>query len=379
MSDEPSAENPSCVLVVDNEEGPRDALRFILDRQFRVLTATGGEEALSILRREAVDVVTLDLAMPGVDGLETLTRMREIVPDVEVVIVTGYGSYDSAREAIRLRAFDFIDKPFQSSKVLDVIQRAAESARAKRMFLANIGHELRTPLTVIVGYSSLVADYANQKGNARDLPVVGVIERATDRLVNTVHSVVDLSMIEAGSFTLQPERVDLDALLEKEVRHLEREAQRKGLTLSLDVREPGLAVRFDPYCLSHALRKLLDNAIKFTERGGVAVRLERDHGGRLSLAVHDTGIGIGKAHLPRLFRKFCQEDPGANRKFEGLGIGLALTKKLVERNGASLSVESEKDKGSVFRIHFAATSEIREAATSPAAAEPDPGAESATR
>ncbi len=377
MSEKSQSQNLSCVLVVDNEDGPREALRFILQRQFRVLSATGGEEALAILRREPVDVVTLDLAMPGIDGLETLAHMREIVPDVEVVIVTGYGSYDSARQAIRLRAFDFLEKPFQASKVLDVIQRAGDLARSKRMFLANIGHELRTPLTVIVGYSSLVVDYATQKGNASELPVVGAIERATDRLVNTVHSVVDLSMIEAGSFTLQPERVELDGLIEKEVRGFARDAQRKGLSISVDLRERGRAVRFDAYCLSHALRKLLDNAIKFTERGGVVVRLDRDDRGRLSLDVRDTGIGVGQAHLPRLFHKFCQEDPGTNRKFEGLGIGLALAKKLVERNGASLSVESEKDKGSVFRIHFPAGSEIGEPESPLAAMEP--GVESATR
>lgn len=362
--------NPSCVLVVDNEDGPRQALRYILERQFRVISAAGGDEALGILRLEPVDVVTLDLAMPGIDGLETFARIREITPDIEVVIMTGYGSYDSAKHAIRLRAFDFIEKPFHATKVLDVVQKAGESARRKRTFLANISHELRTPLAVILGYSSLVVDYASQKGNASDLPVVGTIERATDRLVNTIHSVVDLSMIEAGSFTVQPEHVDLAALVENEVRAFERDAQRKGLSFSLEVSERGHEVRFDPYCLSHALRKLLDNAIKFTEQGAVVVKLDRDDRGYLRLEVRDTGIGISTAHLPHLFQKFCQEDPGTTRKFEGLGIGLALAKKLLERNGASLSVESEKEKGSVFRIHFAKTIEVCRSGRLPSSTEP---------
>ena len=120
------------VLVVDDERGPRESVQVILKPHFRLLAASGGEEAIEVLRRERVDVVTLDVKMPGMSGPDTLARIREIDPDIEVVIVTGYGSFDSAIEVLRLRAFDYIAKPFESRRILDVVRRAVETRRARR-------------------------------------------------------------------------------------------------------------------------------------------------------------------------------------------------------------------------------------------------------
>jgi signal transduction histidine kinase len=345
------------VLVVDDEEGPRRALEFVLQPQFRVLTAASGEEAIEILRREHVDVVTLDLSMPGTDGLATLARIREIIPDIAVVIVSAQGTFQNAKEAVRLRAFDFIQKPFNAATVLDVVNKAGETASTRSAFLTNMGHELRTSLTVLVGYSSMVADQAAERG-AADLPAVDAMERASGRLMNTVRSVIDLSMIEAGSLAVDPVTIDVADLVEKESGEFMRKAQKKGLSLALDIAERGACVRFDRYCLTNAFRAILDNAVKFTREGGVVVRLDRDERRRVRIEVRDTGVGIGRDHFPRLFRKFYQEDTGTRRQFEGLGIGLALAKQLVERNGASISFESEKSRGSVFRIHFPSDLEI---------------------
>jgi signal transduction histidine kinase len=345
------------VLVVDDEEGPRRALEFVLQPHFRVITAAGGEQAIEILRREHVDVVTLDLSMPGTDGLATLARIREIIPDIAVVIVSAQGTFQNAKEAVRLRAFDFIQKPFNAATVLDVVNKAGETASTRSTFLMNMGHELRTSLTVLVGYSSMVADQAAERG-AADLPAVDAMERASGRLMNTVRSVIDLSMIEAGNFAMDPGNVDVADLVEKETREFTRPAQKKGLSLTLEIAERGPPVRFDRYCLTNAFRAILDNAVKFTRDGGVAVKLDRDERRRLRIEVRDTGVGIGKDHFPRLFRKFYQEDSGTRRQFEGLGIGLALAKQLVERNGASMSFESEKGRGSVFCIHFPRDLEI---------------------
>jgi FixJ family two-component response regulator len=117
------------VLVVDDEEGVRESLRFLLDRHFRVRTVSSGESALRALREEPVDVVLLDLTMPGLGGVETLAKIRELDDAVEVVIVTGYGSYQTAVDVLRLRAFDYITKPVNSERVLSIVRRAEESRR----------------------------------------------------------------------------------------------------------------------------------------------------------------------------------------------------------------------------------------------------------
>lgn len=120
---------PCTVLVVDDERGPRLALQLILQREFRVLTAQSGEEALEILKSEPVDAITLDLKMPGLAGQNTLSLIRRVDPDLPVIIITGYGSYESAVKALKLRAFDYVAKPFDSQKILTVVESAVEDRR----------------------------------------------------------------------------------------------------------------------------------------------------------------------------------------------------------------------------------------------------------
>lgn len=122
----------SLVLVVDDERGVRESLRFLLDRQFRVHAVTSGEAAVAVLREQPVGVVLLDLTMPGLSGMQTLAKIREIDDEVEVVIVTGYGSSHDTREALRLRAFDFVTKPLDASRLLSTVRRAEESYRQRQ-------------------------------------------------------------------------------------------------------------------------------------------------------------------------------------------------------------------------------------------------------
>ena len=124
-------ERRSSILVVDDERGPREALRLIFERTYDVTVVDSGERAIELLRRERVDLVTLDLKMPGMSGVETLAAIREIDPEVDVVVVTGFGSYDTAIEAMRLHAFDFLTKPFDVGRVLSTVARAVERRKSR--------------------------------------------------------------------------------------------------------------------------------------------------------------------------------------------------------------------------------------------------------
>jgi DNA-binding NtrC family response regulator len=129
MTTEQPFDGTCTVLIVDDEVGPRESLRMVLSPDFRVLSASGGEEALAILRRERVDVVTLDLRMPGLDGTETLKKIREIDPDVNVVILTAFGSKETVMDTIYLGAFSYINKPFHAGEIRETIQQACELRR----------------------------------------------------------------------------------------------------------------------------------------------------------------------------------------------------------------------------------------------------------
>src|SRR5437870_3993898 len=145
--------------------GVRESLRAILQGECEVLTASSGDQALDIVRREPVDVMTLDLKMPGLGGIGVLERARQMDPDVEVLIITGYGSLDTAVQGLRLRAFDYLAKPFDSAQVRRLVARAiARRAAVRRrktlpdQVLSGLSHELRTPLNVIMGYSAILRE-----------------------------------------------------------------------------------------------------------------------------------------------------------------------------------------------------------------------------
>jgi PAS domain S-box-containing protein len=227
---------------------------------------------------------------------------------------------------------------------------ALESSRLKSAFIANMSHEIRTPLNIIVGYSDLIADHLAEQGDTSQRSSLDAIGRGCERLARTIDSILDISKIEAGAITLRPVSLEMAPLLERLMQDFRVTAERKGIALSSAIETTGATVVFDEYCLNQALTNLLDNAIKFTDRGAVTLRLYRATDGALCLELRDTGVGIAQEFLPKLFMPFSQEQSGNTRRFEGTGLGLTLVRKYLELNGASISVESEKDKGTTFTV-----------------------------
>ncbi len=234
---------------------------------------------------------------------------------------------------------------------------ALESARLKSAFLSNMSHEIRTPLNVIIGFSEVIAAHLAGLGDTSHNEEIEAIRRNSRRLIDTIQGILDFSKIEVGAFNINPKPIRLPRLIGSQVRDLSILASRKGLHLTCRIEEP-VAVWFDEYCLSNALTNLIQNAIKFTDTGEVEVRLGRGAEGRARIEIRDTGIGIRPDFLGKLFEPFTQASSGYSRRFEGSGLGLALTRKYLEMNGARLEVASEAGKGSVFSIAFSADCEI---------------------
>ena len=239
---------------------------------------------------------------------------------------------------------------------------ALEASRLKSAFIANMSHEIRTPLNIIVGYSQLITDHLAELGDSTQRSSLDAIGRASERLTRTINSILDISKIEAGAITLQPVSLEIALLLERLMQDFRVTAESQGITLSSALETTGVNVVFDEYCLSQALTNLLDNAIKFTDRGAVTLRLYRATNGTLCLELRDTGVGIAQEFLPNLFTPFSQEQSGNTRRFEGTGLGLTLVRKYLELNGASISVESEKNKGTTFTVSFSNENTSRKSA-----------------
>ncbi|MGH7935022.1 MAG: PAS domain S-box protein [Candidatus Binataceae bacterium] len=230
---------------------------------------------------------------------------------------------------------------------------ALEASRLKSTFLANTSHEIRTPLNIILGYGDLIGEHLIEIGDSSQMHYVEAVSRAGKRLLATIDGILDYSRLEAGAFDAHPIRLALAAVIEREINDARVLSEAKGLELSWVVEVPNAVIYFDQHCLSGAIGNLLKNAIKFTDRGGIGLRLYRDQADALCLAINDSGIGIDKTFLPQLFEPFSQEQSNVARQFEGAGLGLALTRKYLELNGAGLSVTSEKGAGTTFTIHFA--------------------------
>jgi PAS domain S-box-containing protein len=230
---------------------------------------------------------------------------------------------------------------------------ALEASRLKSAFVANMTHEIHTPLNIILGYADLMAERLAELGDDHEPNYAEPVRRAGKRLLDTVASILELSLIESGAFRVDPKPIALAEFIGRLSEDFRILAAQKDLALSVEIDEPQAIVSFDEGCLSNALTNLMQNAIKFTERGEVKLRLGRGPRAALCLEVRDTGVGIDPVYLPHIFDAFSQENPGLTRKFEGVGLGLSLVRKYLELNGARITATSEKSKGSIFTIYFA--------------------------
>jgi len=227
-----------------------------------------------------------------------------------------------------------------------------EAGRLKTAFLANTTHEIRSPLNVFMGYTELVAENLIEAGDRTQVRYLEAVKRAGRRLLSTVEKILDYARLDSGDFDFRPEPIDVASTLTAIIEEHRGSAEEKGLTLMSGIDGNDNIVMFDRRCLANVIANPWLNAIKFTEAGYVSARLFRTATGKLKLEISDSGIGIDSAYIARAFEPFSQEDSGTARRFEGVGLGLALTRRCAALNGASVEVQSRKGCGTTVTIQF---------------------------
>lgn len=280
-------------------------------------------------------------------SFETLRRKKD--GTLVNVSITFSPTRDEAGMMMGLSeiARDITDRKKFEQALIEAKENAERMSRLKSSFLTNMSHEIRTPLSGILGFASILA----QDASPEQYELAQLIEKSGRRLLDTINSVLDLSMLESDSFTLHPKPLDLAAEVREKVALLKPLAEKKGLYLGAEVANEDCIARIDSACLDRILNNLIGNAIKFTTEGEVVVRVSSDD--RITqFEVVDTGIGIGQEFMNRLFHEFEQESSGMARLYEGSGLGLSITKRLVELMGGTIQVQSELGKGSVFTVSF---------------------------
>lgn len=239
--------------------------------------------------------------------------------------------------------------------LIEAKEQALELARIKSAFLANMSHEIRTPLMAIVGFADILAKESGESHQE----LTQLLRQSGQHLIQTLKSVLDLTRLEGQSLELNIERFDVARLARQVLDLFRLQAEQRDLDLKLVTPETPLFVNMDAGAVNRILTNLVSNAMKFTSVGGVTVTLENQDDA-LNIRVADTGSGISKEFLPRLFSEFRQESGTLAPEQKGSGLGLAITKRLVTLLDGTITVESEKGQGSIFTVrlpHTAATDE----------------------
>jgi len=225
------------------------------------------------------------------------------------------------------------------------------ASRMKSEFLANMSHELRTPLNGIIGFTEFLIDEKPGPLRPKQKEYLGDVLNSARHLLQLINDVLDIAKVEAGKMELHPETFPVRKAVEEVATVIKSIAQKKRIAVGIEVSDGLDAVTLDQHKFKQVLYNLLSNAVKFSDEGGqVNIHVRRLDPHRLEVQVRDAGIGIKAKDINRLFAEFEQLDSGIARRFEGTGLGLALTKKIVEFQGGRIGVESEQGMGSVFTV-----------------------------
>ena len=350
------------VLVIDDQDGPLESTKTILERDgHAVLTAMSGEAGLALLRAHAVHLVIVDYRMPAMNGADLVRAVRAFDPYVQIILQTGYAG--DSPPLTMLKELDIQgyhskgDGPAglllwvaAALKTHRLISRLVERERLQADLVSNVSHEFRTPLNIIGGYSELLRD-----GEFGAMPTPAL--RPLQALIDTNRSLADLvdnflqfARIDAGVFRVSPAVVAMAPLVQ-ELTQLGRVLlEEKGVPFRVETVDAPESLCTDSVKLRTILRNLIVNAAKFTAAGEVVLSIVRREPGLL-FQVRDTGPGIPAADLAAVFEPFLQLDASSTRRHGGVGLGLALARRLACLLGGYLEVASQEGEGSVFSLY----------------------------
>jgi len=368
------------ILVVEDEAGSRLTLSGILeDAGYEVTGVEKGTEALEVIKDGNFNVIITDIKLPDVGGMSVLELAKEINPDVAVIIMTGYASIETAVNAVNEGAYAYFVKPVnmdemktaivnalrqqrlsrENKRLVDDLQRSNKllfeansqlraATEAKSAFLAHMSHELRTPLNAIIGFSDLLIDGIGGKINNKQRQCLEDILSSGKHLLSLINDILDLSKVEAGKIDIRQESLRLADVVDDAVTTVKTMLDDSRHEMAISIAEDLPPVYGDRNRLKQILLNLLSNAIKFTPDGGKLYLETNKKGNFCQVSMVDNGIGIRKEDQTCIFEPFTQLDAQPGERKQGTGLGLALTKQLLELLGGKIWVESEYGKGSRF-------------------------------
>lgn len=354
-------ENKPKILIVDDEEIVIKGTTKILQREnYELDSAFSGEEALAKMKTNSYDLVITDLMMPGINGIEVLKRIKADYPDVLVVMFTGYATVESAREALKLGAFDYIPKPFTPDELREVVKNAIEAKEKKsdaKMLdlMAIVSHELKSPTSVIQTTAETLYKGYFGKLDPEQQKIVESILRNCSYLEDIIRNYLDLSKMEMDSLESFQQNINFinDVVLPViNIPENLNNLKKMKIAQRFDV-EP--VIKGDPNLLKIVVTNLVNNAIKYgREESEILISLAKTEGGFL-FSVFNEGVGISKEDIEnKLFQKFSRLKQKGTEGVKGSGLGLYMCKKIIEKHNGKIWAESEPGRWVRFNIFLPA-------------------------
>ncbi len=354
------------ILVIDDEEVVLDSCTQVLDGgDCQVTTANNGAEGLKRLEEVQPDLVFLDLKMPGLSGLEVLERIRGKQPLMVVIVITGYATVSSAVEAMKKGAFDFLPKPFTPEELRLIAKRGLEHSRLvqqtvalrqekeilRENFAAIVSHELKSPLGALQQNLYALVSELEDKLSEEQQQRFTRLQTRLDDLLKLIHSWLRVFSVDINRLKDTFKPIGVGEIIAKAAESIQPHATRKALEIETAIPDGLPQINGDEGSLTEVVTNLLGNAVKYSfPNNKIRVRAEAQNSDVL-VSVADTGVGIAKEDLPHLFQDFSrgQAQPEG---VSGCGLGLAISRRIVEVHGGSIGVESEPGKGSTFTIRL---------------------------
>jgi len=380
----------SDILVIDDSAVVLGIVKRILDKKYNVRVAQSAKKAYLLLEDEIPDLILLDLEMPEIDGFMFLESIisNPKWKDIPVIFLTGADDRKKEEQALELGAVEYILKPISEGILLKrvhfhlelrlfqrkleemvalrteellrtqeelrkVAETAKEALRVKSTFLANMSHEIRTPMNSIMGFSELALD---SDISEETKSYFSRIKDSTILLLRVINDILDISKIEAGKMEIECISFCPGNVISNCQTMILPQIDEKGLEFKLHIDESLTTIQLlgDPVRLYQALLNLLSNAVKFTKSGSISLSasiLSSDNENAfIRFEVTDSGIGMTEEQITFAFEPFVQVDSDPTRDQDGTGLGLPITKNIIELMGGKLTVESKPDVGSKFRI-----------------------------
>lgn len=359
MSDDPN------VLIIDDDVAILDSCSQVFVKEgYKIDTAGDGDTGLQKYKEIMPDVVLVDLKMPGKNGMEVLEELKTIDSNCVSIVITGYGTVESAVEAMKRGAYDFLPKPFTPDELRLIVRRGlerrrfireTESLRREKQIMQNnfitlVSHELRSPLAAVQQNLMVITDgmVGELPGKAQEMLLR--MKARIKGLISLIGDWLDLNRVESGELVTQMEIVEIRDVLCEVIELLQPLAEEKKVSLSFAEGAECPPLLGNRETLQMLFTNVIHNGIKYNVEGGtVEIILEKEADG-LKIMVEDTGIGIPGENIPLIFEQFYRVKN--KKRIIGSGLGLSIAKKIVEAHSGTIEVKSEVGKGTIFTIYL---------------------------